>query len=132
MRRSAVAAARRWAVTERARNIHHVAVELPRTGDEFWALMQSDVHWDNPKCDRDTLLEHLNEAREKDAPIFDNGDFYCAMQGKWDKRANKNDLRPEHQHANYLDRLIDTAVDFWQPYKDLLTVRGQGNPCGRF
>lgn len=87
MRRSAVAAARRWAVTERARNIHHVAVELPRTGDEFWALMQSDVHWDNPKCDRDTLLEHLNEAREKDAPIFDNGDFYCAMQGKWDRQS---------------------------------------------
>lgn len=55
MRRSAVAAARRWAVTERARNIHHVAVELPRTGDEFWALMQSDVHWDNPKCDRETV-----------------------------------------------------------------------------
>lgn len=89
--------------------------------------MQSDVHWDNPKCDRETLAEHLREARERDAPIFDNGDFYCAMQGKWDKRANKNDLRPEHQHANYLDRLIDTAVEFWQPYKDLLTVRGQGN-----
>ena len=120
-------APRRWVFDERARNIHRLTVRLDRTGDEFWALLQSDVHWDNPKCDRRTMLAHLKEARRRDAPVLDNGDFFCAMQGKWDKRANKNDLRPEHQSANYLDRLVDTAVEFWRPYADLLTVRGLGN-----
>jgi hypothetical protein len=126
-KRGASPVARKWTLKEHARNIHVVDVDLPRVGDEFWALLQSDVHWDNPKCDRDTFVRHLEEAREKDAPVFDNGDFYCAMQGKWDARSNKNDLRPEHQHANYLDTLIDTAVDALKPYRDLLCVRGMGN-----
>lgn len=91
------------------------------------ALLQSDVHWDNPKCDRELFKKHLDEAREKDAPILDNGDFFCAMGGKWDPRSNKSDLRPEHQRADYLDGLIDTATDFFRPYRDLLTIRGQGN-----
>lgn len=128
MRRAAsVATDRRWSIAERARNIHRVTVSLPHTGDEFWALLQSDVHWDNPKCDRDALKRHLEEARAKDAPILDNGDFFCAMQGKWDKRANKNDLRPEHQTANYLDALVDTAARYFEPYKDLVCLRGLGN-----
>ena len=119
--------ARRWSFQERARNIHRFVIRFPKVGDEFLALLQSDAHWDNPQCDRETFTRHLNEARAKDAPILDNGDFFCAMQGKWDKRANKRDLRPEHQRAQYLDSLVDTAVAAWQPYKDLLTVRGMGN-----
>jgi hypothetical protein len=119
--------ARRWALTEHARNIHVLTIELKHVGDEQYVLFQSDVHWDNPKSDRAKFTEHLDEARERDAPVLDNGDFFCAMQGKWDKRANKNDLRPEHQKAEYLDTLVSTAEKALSPYADLLTVRGQGN-----
>lgn len=118
---------RRWSVEELNRNIHRINIELAHTGDEQRVLLQTDVHWDNPKCRWDKLREHLDQAREFDAPVFDNGDFFCAMQGKWDKRSNKGDLRPEHQTATYLDSLVDTAADFLTPYADLLTVRGQGN-----
>lgn len=118
---------RKWSITEKARTIHHVDIHLDRVGDEQWVLYQSDVHWDNPHCDRALFDKHLAQAREKDAPILDNGDFFCCMQGKFDKRANKNDLRPEHQRADYFDALIDTATDALTPYADLLTVRGQGN-----
>lgn len=118
---------RRWALKEHARNIHVCTVDFSKVGEEQWVLLQSDVHWDNPKCQRDTFARHLQEAREKDAPIFDNGDFYCAMQGKFDKRANKSDLRPEHQNANYLDSLIDSSVAALKPYRDLVCVRGVGN-----
>ena len=120
-------AERRWSVDELSRNIHRVNITLERVGDEQRVLCQSDVHWDNPHCDRDLLAKHWAQARELDAPILDNGDFFCAMQGKFDKRANKNDLRPEHQNAHYLDSLVDTAADALMPYADLLTVRGQGN-----
>lgn len=126
-RKSAVATERRWAITEQTRNIHRININLERVGDEQRVLLMSDVHWDNPKSDWDLLKRHLNEAREHDAPVIDNGDFFCAMQGKFDKRANKSDLRPEHQNARYLDSLIDTATVFLKPWNDLLTIRGQGN-----
>jgi hypothetical protein len=118
---------RRWALAEHARNIHVLTINLKHVGDEQYALLQSDAHWDNPKCDREKLIQHLDEARERDAPVLDNGDFFCAMQGRWDKRANKNDLRPEHQKGDYLDALVTTADEYLGPYADLLTVRGQGN-----
>jgi hypothetical protein len=118
---------KKWRVTEKARNIHVIHITLDRVGDSQSVLLQSDVHWDNPHCNRELFTKHMEEARERDAPILDNGDFFCAMQGKWDKRANKNDLRPEHQRADYLDSLVSTAADALEPYRDLLTVRGDGN-----
>lgn len=118
---------RRWSIEQLAPNIHRINITLNYVGDSQAVLCQTDVHWDNPKCDRATFRRHLDEARDKDAPVLDNGDFFCAMQGKWDKRANKDDLRPEHQNARYLDSLVETAADDLEPYKDLLTVRGRGN-----
>lgn len=119
--------ARKWTCEALAPNIHRITIDLVRVGDEQHVLCQTDVHWDNPKCDRETFRRHLDEARDRDAPILDNGDFFCAMQGRWDKRANKNDLRPEHQVATYLDSLVTTAAKDLEPYRDLLTVRGRGN-----
>lgn len=116
-----------WTFTERNRTVHQLAFELPATAADQWILLQSDVHWDNPYCDRAALERHWKLAKERRAPILDNGDFFCAMQGKWDKRANKNDLRPEHQCADYLDALVRSAADALDPYKHLLTLRGQGN-----
>jgi hypothetical protein len=60
-------------------------------------------------------------------PIFINGDFYCLMMGKWDPRRSKKDIRPEHNVNNYLDAVIEDAVDWWSPYASLLTVIGYGN-----
>jgi hypothetical protein len=116
-----------WKFKEVSRSAHRIDICLPRASDEFTALLMSDIHWDNPHCKRDQLKTILDEARERNAPILDVGDFFCAMQGKWDKRASKSDIRPEHQKSNYLDSLVDTATDYLKPYADLLTLRGQGN-----
>lgn len=116
-----------WTSAELARNIHRITVTFPSVKDEWWALLQSDVHWDNPACDRALLTRHWELAKARNAPILDNGDFFCAMQGKWDTRANKDDLRPEHQRADYLDALVSTAAEALKPYAHLLTLRGQGN-----
>jgi hypothetical protein len=101
---------------------------MARNSDwEQWVLLRSDVHHDNPKCDQALEKKHLDEAVEFDAPIIDNGDLFCAMQGKWDKRADKNALRPEHQGSNYFDLLVDTAADFYRPYMRQFAVVGRGN-----
>lgn len=117
----------KWAFREASRNVHIFDVTLKGIGDEQWFLLQSDVHWDNPKCDRKKLKRHLDEAVKRNAPILDFGDFFCAMQGKYDRRSSKKDIRPEHQNNQYLDSLVNTAADYLEPYKELITVRGAGN-----
>jgi len=68
---------------------------------EFWCLLTTDRHWDNPDSDHDMQKRHMDEAVERGSPIICNGDFFCAMQGKYDKRASKDKLRPEHQSGRY-------------------------------
>lgn len=116
-----------WSFGEVSRNVHRFDVTLPNSGSEFRALLMSDVHWDNPHCDRRLLEKLLKQARASNSPILDIGDFHCAMQGKWDKRGSKSDIRPEHAHGNYLDALVTTADEYLAPYSDLLTLRGYGN-----
>lgn len=71
--------------------------------------------------------KHLQEAADTNAGIIDAGDLFCAMQGKYDKRADKSAVRPEHQSGNYLDKLIDTAADFYEPFAKHFIVIGEGN-----
>jgi len=52
-------------------------------------LLLSDIHWDNPKCDRVLLKRHLDQAMEMDARICMNGDTLCLMQGRADRRRGK-------------------------------------------
>ena len=109
-------------VTKHSKNVH--AIECGRT-QEF--LLLSDLHWDNPKCDRSLLQNHLEEARRRGAKVLVNGDFFCLMQGKGDPRRSKEDIRPEHNNGRYLDSIVDTAVEWFRPYADLLLVLGYGN-----
>ena len=94
---------------------------------KFSVLLTTDRHWDNPHSDWSMQKRHLDEAVERNAPIIDNGDFFCAMQGKYDPRASKSCVRPEHQVDNYLDSLVSTAADFFQPYAAHFAVIGEGN-----
>ena len=96
-------------------------------GKRVKIAMLSDIHWDNPKCDWDLLKRDLDYCKTNDIPVMVNGDFFCLMQGKGDRRGNKSDIRPEHNNAKYLDSIVETAVQFFTPYADILTVIGYGN-----
>lgn len=96
-------------------------------GWDQWALLRSDAHHDNPGCDQAMELRHLEQAKERGAFVVDCGDLFCAMQGRWDKRANKSKLRPEHQTGSYLDALISTAADFYEPFARNFVTFGRGN-----
>ena len=90
-------------------------------------LLISDVHFDNPKCDRELLKKHFDQAKEKGAGILIFGDFFCAMQGRHDRRGNKSDIRPENQRIDYFDSLVEEAVEWLMPYKDNLVMISAGN-----
>lgn len=110
-------------VKKHAKNIH----ELNLIGKKVKIAMLSDIHWDNPKCDWDQLKKDLDYCKAKDIAVMINGDMFCLMQGKGDRRANKSDIRPEHNNAKYLDSIVETAVEWWSPYAHILTVIGYGN-----
>lgn len=118
-----------WKVEQVSRNVHNIRVAIDRApeGWELPVLCTSDWHWDNPHCLRDKLRSHLDEALRLNAPIIIYGDLFCAMQGKFDKRSNKDDIRPEHAHGDYLDALVRTCADWLDPYKHIIAVIGPGN-----
>lgn len=94
---------------------------------ETKALLISDLHWDNPHCDRTLLKKHLDEALEGGHPIIINGDLFCLMQGAYDPRKSKSDIRPEHNQSNYFDAIVETAVEWFAPYAHLIKLVGYGN-----
>jgi hypothetical protein len=49
------------------------------------------------------------------------------MQGKGDPRKSKDDIRPEHNKGNYLQAVVEDAVEWFSPYKDNLLLIGYGN-----
>ena len=106
-----------------SRNVH----ELKIVGKQVKIAVLSDLHWDNPKCNRELLKQHLDYCLKENIPVIVNGDFFCLMQGKGDKRGNKSDIRPEHNNAKYLDSIVETAVEWFSPYASILTVLGYGN-----
>lgn len=106
-----------------SKNVHELSLE----GSEVRIAMLSDLHWDNPHCDRDMLKRHLDYCLEENIPVIINGDMFCLMQGRGDNRRNKSDIRPEHNNAKYLDSIVETAVEWFLPYASIIKLIGYGN-----
>ena len=98
-----------------------------KKGFEQLILLSSDHHWDNPKCDRKLLKKHHEQAKKRGALIISQGDTFCAMQGKGDRRGSKSDIRPEHNNNKYLDSLVNTASDWYGHYADNYLMFSDGN-----
>lgn len=94
---------------------------------DAWFLLTADWHWDNPKCDRDLLKKHLDQAKERNAGVLVFGDLFCLMQGKYDGRRMKGDVRPEHNNATYIDSVIDTFAEWIEPYRANMAFVSYGN-----
>lgn len=106
-----------------SKNVHELSLE----GLEVRIAMLSDLHWDNPHCDRDLLKRHLDYCLDNQIPVIINGDLFCIMQGRGDNRRNKSDIRPEHNNAMYLDSIVNTAVEWFMPYAHIIKLVGYGN-----
>lgn len=101
--------------------------EMTKVGDERWVLLMSDEHVDNAHSDLDLIRKHHELAKERGAAVCKFGDTFCAMQGKWDKRADQNQLRDELRGNHYLDRLKDFAESVYAPYAPQIAVISPGN-----
>lgn len=115
-----------WTIKRVDNGVHRIefgGVNYP----ELWAFLSSDWHWDNPKTRLDLIERDLRIAKKLGGCVIVAGDVLCLMQGKYDKRSNKDDLRPEHATGSYLDRVVDTFVEFLSPYVDTLALMSLGN-----
>lgn len=99
-------------------------ISFPET-ETLTCLLMSDVHFDSKDCDRKLLFTHLDQAKEMNAPVLIFGDFFDCMQGKYDPRHDKDNVRPEYQGADYFDRVVDDAVHKLRDYP--IHVVSQGN-----
>lgn len=116
-----------WESKQLYRNVHEIFFDNVKAGWEQKVLLRSDAHHDNVKNRWDLEETHLKQALEYDAPIIDNGDAFCAMQGKYDPRKDLNQLKDEHKRQDYLDALIETANRDYSPYAEQFAVMGMGN-----
>lgn len=112
---------------QNGKNVHNFKVETKKRNYQHVIYDFSDLHWDNPKCKRDLLKKHLDKALEENARVILNGDTFCLMQGKYDPRKSKASILPEHNVNNYLDAVIETAVEWFKPYAEIIDVVGYGN-----
>jgi hypothetical protein len=115
-------------VSKKSEGVFFIDVDYDKIKNrEFWCLLRSDAHHDNPHSDNRMEKRHLKEAVQRGAFILDNGDAFCAMQGKGDPRASKNDIKEVHKKGSYLDSLVTTYEEFLRPYADSILVMGKGN-----
>ena len=109
---------------------HNDAIVLDHTYNskwEKWYLLISDLHWDSPQSNRKLLQKLLMLAKERDAGVLIFGDLFDCMGGKYDPRTSKGEIREEHWGKNYFDLVVNDAVKWFEPYKDLIKVITAGN-----
>src|SRR3990167_5322867 len=109
-------ATRAYRAEQDSANVLTVHFNQVAAGWEQWVLLTADRHHDNIYCNRALEKYDLDQAKERNALIADFGDLFCAMQGKYDPRSSMDDIRPEDVGADYLDRIVKHAAEFYGPY----------------
>jgi hypothetical protein len=103
-------------------------IRIPyQRADPHEFLLCSDIHLDNPKCDRELLRKHLKQAQGRGAHVLMFGDVLCLMQGKRDRRASKSGIRPEHLGSNYFDLVFNEAAEWLKPFAQTILMMSDGN-----
>jgi hypothetical protein len=98
-----------------------------KIGWEQWCLLRSDAHHDSILCNREYQSEHLQEAKERGALIFDFGDMFDAMQGRFDPRRNMDELRPEYRIEKYFDFVVMDTAKYLKDYAKNIVLLCKGN-----
>lgn len=112
-----------------SRNVQTIKFDFTTQKTKRYILALSDIHFDNPHCDRELLKDHLKEAKKRNAAICVFGDFFCCMMGGYDPRKSRGPsaVRPEDDYPDYFDRVIKNAAAWWKPYAKNLAVVCCGN-----
>jgi predicted phosphodiesterase len=98
---------------------------LYRKAKDFYFLLVSDLHIDSPGFDKKLALEYFDEAVEKQARIFINGDTVSVILKNDKKRYMKS--VDKYRNDNALNEITEEAIEFLKPYVNYIDVIGVGN-----
>ena len=90
-------------------------------------FLMSDIHFDSIYCEDKLLTRDLDLAKKEGKWIIINGDWFDAMQGRKDPRGRLDELRPELKKEKYFDVLVDTTVQYLEPYQENILLFAYGN-----
>lgn len=107
-----------FAVTEQSRNIHTVHLKADSVANEWTFVLASDIHWDSTHCDRDHWSRILKQASDGRWGVFVWGDMFDLMQGRHDPRRARHGVRPEFDHAGYLDAVIEGCAEWHKAHNE--------------
>ena len=116
-----------WTIKKAGSNSYRTDIEFGGAGSTRRVCLLADAHWDNAHCRLDLLEKTLKQAKADGLPVFHFGDFFCAMQGKWDQRSSRDAMRDEHHTGSYLDSLVSTAAEWLEPYAGNIALMSYGN-----
>lgn len=110
-----------------SQNSHDWKYFLDSESEKKRILLISDLHLDNPKCNRKLLKKHLRQAQETEASVMMFGDIFCAMQGVKDRRGSKSQLKASQLEGPYFDNIVEEAAEFFLPFVDVIDFMSYGN-----
>ncbi len=84
----------------------------------------SDIHFDSPDCDKETLKKHLDFCKKEGRYILIGGDLFDAILLRDGKRATNKLMESTD---NQLNIKINNLVDFLLPYHENILFIGRGN-----
>lgn len=116
-----------WQIRKTDSNAYRLDCQFSGVGCTRRVLLISDAHWDNAHCRLDLLKKVFDEAVATDSVVVHVGDWFCAMQGKWDQRSSRDALRDEHHTGSYLDSLVSTSAEWLEPYAKHIALMSYGN-----
>jgi hypothetical protein len=87
----------------------------------------SDHHYDSVHCNRALLTQHLEQMKDENALGLFVGDWFDAMQGRFDPRRSMEELRPEFRTDKYYDVVVKDSADYLKPYASNILVMARGN-----
>lgn len=95
-----------------------------KSGKTIKLALFSDIHYDSPDCDRETLKKHLDFCVKDGRYILFGGDLFDAILLKDMKRAVPHLL--ENTDAQ-LNKKLDDIYNFLKPYQKQILFMGRGN-----
>lgn len=95
-----------------------------KAGKVIKLALFSDIHFDSPDCDRETLKKHLDYCMKDGRYILFNGDTFDAILLGDKKRA-----MPHHitNTDNQLNVKLNEIYEFLKPYQQNILFIGRGN-----
>ncbi|MGA1114787.1 MAG: hypothetical protein ACO3TI_07570 [Aquiluna sp.] len=111
----------------RSPQVLEIRIPYTRREQPHEFLLASDIHLDNPKCDRNLLKTHLKQIQGRGGHALFFGDVLCLMQGKKDRRGSKGSIRPEHLGSNYFDLVFSETAEWFAPFASTILMMSDGN-----